>query len=66
MRKARKIQLDFVIDKLTNSIENRLTGEVFQTFVVPFTGNEKNYKKIQTNLVFLPVLVASLYLSLVH
>lgn len=45
MSKSRSIQLDFVIDKLTNSIENRLTGEVFQTFLVPFTGNEKNYKK---------------------
>ena len=27
-------ELDFIIDKLTNSIENTLTGEVFDTEIV--------------------------------
>ncbi len=34
MKKSRKRPLDFVIDKLTNSIENTSTGEVFDTEVV--------------------------------
>ncbi len=33
MKKRKEIELDFVIDKLTNSIENSLTGEVFDTEV---------------------------------
>ena len=31
MKKTKNIGLDFIIDKLTNSIENTLTGEVFDT-----------------------------------
>ena len=31
MEKTKIIGLDFIIDKLTNSIENTLTGEVFDT-----------------------------------
>ena len=31
MKKAQKIALDFEIDKLTNSIENRITGDNFAT-----------------------------------
>lgn len=31
MKKSKNIGLDFIIDKLTNSIENTLTGEVFDT-----------------------------------
>lgn len=34
MKKQTKIQLDFEIDKLTNSIENAISGEVFDTLVV--------------------------------
>ena len=34
MKKAGTIFLDFVIDKLTNSIENTSTGEVFDTEIV--------------------------------
>jgi hypothetical protein len=33
MRKEPKIALDFFIDKLTNSIENALTGDSFHTEV---------------------------------
>ena len=32
-RTKREIELDFEIDKLTNSIENSLTGEIFDTEV---------------------------------
>lgn len=34
MKKKQNIGLDFVIDKLTNSIENTFTGEVFDTSIV--------------------------------
>ena len=34
MKKKINIGLDFIIDKLTNSIENTLTGEVFDTEIV--------------------------------
>ena len=37
MKKSRIIPLDFVIDKLTNSIENTSTKEVFDTEVVRLT-----------------------------
>lgn len=38
--------LDFVIDKLTNSIENTLTGEVFDTEIVKLTSiDTKQIKK---------------------
>ena len=37
MKKSRIQPLDFVIDKLTNSIENTSTGEVFDTEVVRLT-----------------------------
>ena len=44
MNKQTKIGLDFIIDKLTNSIENSSTGEVFNTEIVKLT--EKDKKKI--------------------
>ncbi len=31
MRKESKIELDFIVDKLTNSIENVVTGDIFAT-----------------------------------
>lgn len=34
--------LDFEIDKLTNSIENTLTGEVFETEIVKLTSKKQN------------------------
>ena len=37
MKKPRLRPLDFVIDKLTNSIENTSTGEVFDTVVTQLT-----------------------------
>ena len=33
MKLRKEIEADFVIDKLTNSIENTITGEVFDTEV---------------------------------
>ena len=33
MKKAGKNYLDFEVDKLTNSIENAISGEVFDTFI---------------------------------
>ncbi len=42
----RKKELDFEIDKLTNSIENSLTGEVFETEVIQIIQKEsKQIKK---------------------
>ncbi|BAU55701.1 hypothetical protein [Mucilaginibacter gotjawali] len=38
MKKQHNTGLDFIIDKLTNSIENALTGEVFDTEIVAVKG----------------------------
>jgi hypothetical protein len=46
VKKKQNIGLDFFIDKLTNSIENTLTGEVFDTEVVRLTSDHaKQIKK---------------------
>ncbi len=37
MKKGKKNLLDFIIDKLTNSIENTVSGDSFQTEVSTFT-----------------------------
>ncbi len=42
MKLANKTPLDFVIDKLTNSIENTSTGEVFDTVVLQVTTKDLN------------------------
>jgi hypothetical protein len=44
VKKKKEIGLDFEIDKLTNSIENILTGEVFDTEIVKL--NESDRKQI--------------------
>jgi hypothetical protein len=43
--KSKTQLLDFKIDKLTNSIENTLTGEVFDTEVTKITLQEKHLIK---------------------
>ena len=46
MENEQNIALDFIIDKLTNSIENTLTGEVFDTEIVTLTtADAKQIKK---------------------
>ena len=40
MKKDKKNHLDFIIDKLTNSIENTVSGDSFQTEVSTFTIND--------------------------
>lgn len=46
MKKQKNIGLDFIIDKLTDSIENTQTGEVFDTEIMRFTDKEiKQIKK---------------------
>jgi hypothetical protein len=42
MKKSKQNPLDFVIDKLTNSIENISTGEVFDTEIVKLTSKDIN------------------------
>ena len=37
MKKIKRIQLDFVIDKLTNSIQNKISGDSFETEVSRLT-----------------------------
>lgn len=37
MKKQENIQLDFIVDKLTNSIQNTISGDSFQTDVGRFT-----------------------------
>jgi hypothetical protein len=43
MKLLKKTPLDFEIDKLTNSIENTSTGEVFDTVVVQLTLKDLNH-----------------------
>jgi len=40
VKKEQNKGLDFIIDKLTNSIENTLTGEVFDTVIVRLTSKD--------------------------
>ncbi len=40
MKKQNEIELDFEIDKLTNSIENSLSGEIFETEITHITSKE--------------------------
>jgi hypothetical protein len=37
LKKPKEIELDFEIDKLTNSIENAISGEVFDTLISQVT-----------------------------
>lgn len=45
MRKQRKVALGFIIGKLTNSIENTLTGEIFDTEIVRLTNKHRKQIK---------------------
>jgi hypothetical protein len=45
MKKLLDNYLDFEIDKLTNSIENAISGEVFDTLITPV--NRKEYNQIK-------------------
>ncbi|HYF02642.1 MAG TPA: hypothetical protein VEC36_04655 [Patescibacteria group bacterium] len=46
MRKQKEILLDFVIDKLTNSIQNTISGDSFQTEILRLTNSDiKNIKR---------------------
>ena len=45
MRKRKPTPLDFEVDKLTNSIENILTGEVFDTEIVRLINNDSRQIK---------------------
>lgn len=48
MKKSKNIQLDFEVDKLTNSIENAISGEVFDTLVTILKPKDsKQIKKIE-------------------
>jgi hypothetical protein len=44
VKKRKEIELDFEIDKLTNSIENAISGEVFDTLISQVTDFKKNSK----------------------
>lgn len=43
MKKVKRIQLDFVIDKLTNSIQNKISGDSFETEVSRLTLTDVKY-----------------------
>lgn len=45
MKKHKQKGLDFIIDKLTNSIENIQTGEVFDTIIIRLTSVHNNLVK---------------------
>ena len=40
MKKKQQIPLDFIIDKLTNSIENVFTGDCFPTVILPASSSD--------------------------
>lgn len=42
MKKRQNIGLDFIIDKLTNSIENVITGDTFSTDITLITALDLN------------------------
>ena len=46
MKKSKEIQLDFEIDKITNSIENAISGEVFDTNISQISETRKIKKQI--------------------
>jgi hypothetical protein len=48
----KNIELDFVIDKLTNSIENIITGESFATEVSLLSKNELSFVSDENNWMF--------------
>lgn len=45
MKKHKEKGLDFIIDKLTNSIENIQTGEVFDTNIIRLTDTDNKLVK---------------------
>lgn len=45
MKKHKQKGLDFIVDKLTNSIENIQTGEVFDTIIIRLTDSDRNLIK---------------------
>lgn len=40
MNETKKIELDFIVDKLTNSIQNTISGDSFPTEIARFTIND--------------------------
>lgn len=42
MKKSKSVPLDFIIDKLTNSIQNTISGDSFNTEVLRFTKHDLN------------------------
>ena len=42
MKKVKEKELDFIIDKLTNSIRNTISGDSFQTEISRFTIKDVN------------------------
>jgi hypothetical protein len=53
VKKKKEIHLDFVIDKLTNSILNTISGDSFQTEVSRFTQKDckQTIKKMDGTLI---------------
>ena len=42
MKNKKIIYLNFEVDRLTNSIENAISGEVFDTLIVQVTDGKEN------------------------
>ncbi|MEJ7684761.1 MAG: hypothetical protein WKG06_44330 [Segetibacter sp.] len=48
MKKTKEIELDFIVDKLINSIENAISGEVFDTVINKLNSSDsKQIKKTE-------------------
>jgi len=51
VKKQKAIALDFIIDKLTNSIENSVSGELFDTVITQLNLSESKQLK-KTDWIF--------------
>ena len=50
MAKQQIIELDFWVDKLTNSIENTVSGETFNTVIIPLTQKDNKHLERKVGL----------------
>lgn len=58
MKKRKETGLDFIVDKLTNSIENAISGEVFDTLTSKLNSSDsKQIKRLNGTLIGKPNLM---------
>ena len=58
MKNKKTIYQDFEVDRLTNSIENAVSGEVFDTLIVKITDGKETKKMIGYSIGILKFIIA--------